>query len=223
MHIAGFNPNSFVDYPDNISAVVFIGGCNMNCWYCHNKSILNISDFYEKAEITEKIFKRRDFLDAVVITGGEPTLENEEELTEFIKLIKSYNLKVKLDTNGTNHEMLKRLLPLLDYVAMDIKAPLEKYNIISIIDEEKINSIKNSISLLIKSNKDYEFRTTFAPNLSQQDILEIAELIKGCKKYYLQQYVPIDDNEKLRAHPPSLITDTVEKVKQKVPCIARGI
>ena len=223
MHIAGFNPNSFVDYPDNISAVVFIGGCNMNCWYCHNKSILNISDFYEKAEITEKIFKRRDFLDAVVITGGEPTLENEEELIEFIKLIKSYNLKVKLDTNGTNYEMLKRLLPLLDYVAMDIKAPLEKYNIISIIDKEKINSIKNSINLLIKSNKDYEFRTTFAPNLTQQDILEIAELIKGCKKYYLQQYVPIDDNEKLRAHPPSLIIDTVEKVKQKVPCIARGI
>jgi pyruvate formate lyase activating enzyme len=223
MHIAGFNPNSFVDYPENIAAVVFIGGCNLNCWYCHNRSILNASNFYREEEILKKIEMHKDFLDAVVITGGEPTLENTDELINFIKALKEIGLKIKLDTNGADFEKLKILLPLVDYVAMDIKAPLSKYQQISPIKNEMVTAIKNNIELLLNSDIEYEFRTTYAPCLFKSDIIEIAELIKGCKNFYLQQYVPINENQKMHSHSPDYVRETAEEVKKIIPCKTRGL
>lgn len=127
MIIAGLDKNSFVDYPGKIAATVFTPYCNLNCYYCHNR-ILLLSDAgksqFTVNEVVAFLEKRKGFLDGVVITGGEPTLQ--EGLKEFIQIVKALGYAVKLDTNGTNPEILKELLNkgLLDYVAMDIKSPL---------------------------------------------------------------------------------------------------
>ena len=127
MKIAGYQANSFVDFKDNIAAVVFVGGCNMRCWYCHNEGILDTEEFLDEDEILAKIKNNVGFLDGVVISGGEPTLQTD--LIPFIKKLKSMKLLVKLDTNGKRPDVLKKIFEegLLDYVAMDIKAPLDDY------------------------------------------------------------------------------------------------
>ncbi len=223
MHIAGYNPNSFVDYPDNIAAVVFISGCNLDCWYCHNKWIIAARDVYDKDDILSRIDKNKGFIDAVVISGGEPTLADTDELIDFVKRIKEIGLKVKLDTNGTNFDALQKLLPYLDYVAMDIKAPLEKYGEITPIGKQQVESIKNSIKLLI-NNIECEFRTTFVPSLDENDIHSIAELIRGAKRYYLQQYVPVEEHKEILSHPPAYLKSVCDSLAEAgYPCEVRGI
>jgi pyruvate formate lyase activating enzyme len=223
MHIAGFTPNSFVDFPDGIAAVVFLGGCNFDCWYCHNKKLINSEDWYSEDEILKRIEKHKKMLDGVVIPGGEPTLQNTSELTRFILEIKAMGLSVKLDTNGTNSNALKKLLPYLDYVAMDIKAPINKYEIFTKICENQIEEIKKSIELLI-NNIECEFRTTFAPPLTKEDIYEIAETLKGCKHYYLQQYVPTELCRETKAYSADYLKETCGELKTKgYPCEVRGI
>ena len=119
MKVAGFTPNSFVDYPGNIAAVIFFGGCNFDCWFCHNRWLLSVDNLYDIEEILKRIETNNDFLDAVVLSGGEATLQNSRELIELIKRIKA-RLKVKR-YQWHHYQTLKELLPYLDYVAMDIK------------------------------------------------------------------------------------------------------
>ncbi|NCA68027.1 MAG: anaerobic ribonucleoside-triphosphate reductase activating protein [Clostridia bacterium] len=223
MHIAGFTPNSFVDYPDGIAAVVFVSGCNLDCWYCHNKGLIDSGAVYYEDDILKRIEKHKGMLDGVVITGGEPTLENTEELIVFINRIKAIGLKVKLDTNGTHPERLIKLLPYLDYVAMDVKAPFEKYNVFTRISDKEITAMKESVKLILE-NIDCEFRTTFAPPLIKEDILEIAASIRGCKHYYLQQYVPTEHCKETLAHPSSYLVETSNLLRSNgYPCEIRGI
>lgn len=189
MNIVGFEKNSFVDFPSNIASVVFTPGCNFNCWYCHNKEIINETEgTFDQNQILNFLKERVGFLDGVVVTGGEPTMQ--ADLLEFIKSIKEIGLKVKLDTNGTNPKRVKDLIDnnLLDYIAMDIKAPFEKYNIITPINSGLIELIKQSVDIIKNSNIDYEFRTTFAPNLSVEDIKKIMDEIGEVKCYTLQAY-----------------------------------
>lgn len=188
MVIAGFAPNSCVDYPQNIAAVVFLPGCNFDCWYCHNRDVIE-GKFIPvgEEEVLERIEKRKGFLDGVVITGGEPTLTPLKDLKDFILKIKEMGLLVKLDTNGTKPEIIAELLPLIDYVAMDIKAPIGQYNVVTPLKEGQEDNIKKSIKLIMESSIDYEFRTTFDPNLTKEDIRLIAKTIKGAKAYSIQQ------------------------------------
>ncbi|MFW5780789.1 MAG: anaerobic ribonucleoside-triphosphate reductase activating protein [Bacillota bacterium] len=223
MKITGFKANSFVDYPNNIAAVVFLGRCNFDCWFCHNRWMLNMGKLYEEDIILKKIKENSFLLDAVVITGGEPTMEDTKELISFIKKIKDMNLKVKLDTNGTNPEKLEQLLPYVDYVAMDIKSPLSKYREITCIDDDELLALKKCINILMNSGKEYEFRTTFIPTLETEDILEIANTIKGCKRYYLQQYIPVEGKEDIEPHPPKYIKKTCAMVEKILPCEIRGL
>lgn len=222
MRISGYNPNSFVDYPNNIAAVIFFGGCNFDCWYCHNRWLLTVDKLFNKDEIISKIADKKEFLDGVVLTGGEPTLENTEELLNLIKSIKNLGLKVKLDTNGTNYEKLKELLPYLDYVAMDVKAPLSKYREITCIDDDELSSVRKCIKLLKESKVDSEFRTTFIPTLDEEDLLEIAHTLQGCKHYYLQQYVPIEGQD-IEPHTPKYIKKALQEISKILPCELRGI
>lgn len=191
MKIAGFEKNSFVDYPGKIAAVVFTPGCNFDCYYCHNRHLLGPLEeeqLMDPEEILAFLEKRKGLLDAVVVTGGEPTLQ--EGLEEFITAAKSLGFLVKLDTNGTNPRILEKLLQkgLLDYVAMDIKAPLCKYEEIC-QGGFALREVKASIEILQSQDKTlYEFRTTFVPELSAGDILAIAGMIKGARLYVLQQY-----------------------------------
>lgn len=193
MKIAGLQKNSMVDYPGKISAVVFTQGCNMNCGYCHNRCLIGnqSGSLLENEDILSFLEKRRGLLDAVVISGGEPTLQND--LSDFVSRVRAMHYLVKLDTNGTSPTLLKMLIDgkLIDYVAMDIKAPLCKYRKVCCSPVNTAN-LEKSIGILQEGRVEYEFRTTFTPELDQRDILDIAFSIKGARKYVLQQYREVD-------------------------------
>ena len=194
MNIGGFVKNSFVDYPGNIAAVIFTVGCNMKCWYCHNKHLLGYSNKEAETEIFEFLEKHKNFLDGVVISGGEPTLQ--PDLKDFIIKIRELGYMIKLDTNGTNYGVLKDLIDnkLIDYVAMDIKAPLDSYEKITKTKDDMI-SIKASIDLLLSGVVDYEFRTTYSPDLTNEDMEELCKSIKGAKRYAIQKYRVPDEEQ----------------------------
>lgn len=190
--IGGFQKSSLINYPEKISAVIFTQGCNFRCPYCHNPELgVNVlSTSYQISSMLDFLKSRIGKLDGVVITGGEPTLH--KDLPDFIKQIKDMGFCVKLDTNGTNPCMLKELIEskLIDYVAMDIKAPIEKYKQIVYAKVDTDNILK-SIEILKTSGIDYEFRTTVVKSqLSLSDFDKIGEIIKGAKKYYLQRFLP---------------------------------
>lgn len=197
--IKGLQKTSLIDYPDKMSSVIFVANCNFRCPYCHNPELVlnhkNIPNIPER-EIFEHLKKKKKWLDGVCITGGEPCLH--ESLVDFIKKIKSMGFLVKLDTNGTNPEMLKYLLKskLLDYVAMDIKGPLKKY---SKVAKVRVNTmdIRKSTSLVMKSGIDYEFRTTVVPSLfNEDDIVAIGKWLRGAKRYVIQQFRPLSTLDK---------------------------
>lgn len=190
--IGGLQKSSLIDYPGKISAIIFTQGCNFRCPYCHNPELIS-----NKCETVTTVSHLFDFLqsrvgklDGIVITGGEPTLQ--KKLPGLIQKIKEMGFLVKLDTNGTNPKMLQELLDkkLIDYIAMDIKAPIEKYNAIS---RSKIatENILKSIKILKNSSIDFEFRTTVVKaQLLHEDFKKIGDMIQGAKKYYLQRFLP---------------------------------
>ena len=217
MEIAGFIVNSFVDYPGNIASVVFTPGCNMNCWYCHNRDIISeTKGGYDEDKILREIETRKKFLDGVVISGGEPTLQ--KDLLSFAEKIKKLGLKVKLDTNGTNCSVVKKMVQegLVDYIAMDIKAPFDKYNKVTIVKD--VEEVKKTVKYIMECGINYEFRTTFAPNLTVDDVVEICKSIQGAQMFALQGYrVPhyLDEN-KVPPHKNSLFADVKEKAEKFV-------
>jgi len=197
MKIGGLLKFSLIDYPAKIAAVIFTQGCNYRCPYCHNSELV-LPELFNPSLNEDEVFaflkKRQDRLEGVVITGGEPTIHND--LPVFLKKVKEMDYSVKLDTNGSNPEMLKELIDgkLVDYIAMDIKAPLDKYKIVAGIDNCE-ETVKESIEMIISSGIDHEFRTTLAKSLiNEDDIKEMAEMVSGCKQYRLQKFVARDTN-----------------------------
>ena len=189
MKIAGLERCSFVDWPGMMTAVVFTPGCTMNCYYCHNHTLLGSAETVKTAPpegVLGWLESRKGFLDGVVITGGEPLLQSG--LPKFLDRLHDMGYAVKLDTNGTLPEELEQLLHAgrVDYVAMDIKAPRRLYNAVcgTEVDQELID---RSIACIMKHAPDYEFRTTVLPEFSQSDIVEMATRIQGAKRYILQQ------------------------------------
>ncbi len=194
--IGGFMKQSLIDYPGNISAVVFTAGCNFRCNYCHNPElvnpdIINKSEKFDVATVITWIENNRLLLDAVTISGGEPTIH--QSLIPFIKKIKELDVKVKLDTNGTNPDMLSNLVKekLLDYVAMDIKAPLHLKDYQNIagqqFDKEMLDHVQHSITLLQTANVNFEFRSTLTKtNHTMKDALQIAGSVRA--PLYFQQF-----------------------------------
>jgi len=209
--IGGFLKQSLSDYPGRIASVLFTVGCNFKCSYCHNPELvipgkLKQEQLFDNAEILSWIEKNKLLLDAVVISGGEPTLH--KGLSQFIKAVKSLGPEVKLDTNGTNPEMLGYLLKekLINYVAMDIKAPLQLDNYREIVGDQftevQLLNIKTSVQLLKASKIPCEFRTTLVNPCHQlKDIELMAGEIFG--KYYLQEFNPQKTlSEKAKAFKP---------------------
>ncbi|MEM2089787.1 MAG: anaerobic ribonucleoside-triphosphate reductase activating protein [Candidatus Pacearchaeota archaeon] len=199
MQIKGFQKVSFIDYPGKISSVVFLPGCNFKCGFCHNRALVLPKEIeklkkYSEKEILQYLKKNRNFIDAVVISGGEPTLH---DLEKFLKKVKELGFEVKLDTNGSNPRVIEKLIKenLIDYIAMDIKTSLEEYG--KIVKSKNPNEIKRKIKQsinIIKNFKEYEFRTTIVPGLVKKtNLLKIASLLKKLganKKFVLQQFVP---------------------------------
>ena len=198
MNIAGVQKVTLLDYPGKVACEIFTQGCNFECPFCQNSSLIPITNTgeFSEEEIFEYLVLRKKILDGVVITGGEPTVQ--KDLKGFIKKIKDLGLLVKLDTNGGNPKVLQELIDedLVDYVAMDIKNIFNKYNITA---GKKINldNIKKSIEILKASKIDYEFRTTIIKEMhSLDDIVSICKLV-GNAKYYLQNF---EDSENVIDH-----------------------
>lgn len=207
MQIYGLNKLTLLDYPEHLAATVFVGGCNLRCPFCQNASLVTRLDTQMRIptdEIISYLKKRTGILEGVCITGGEPTIY--KELPEFIKSIKELGYNVKLDTNGTNPEMLKALAEdrLIDYVAMDIKNSRSKYALTTGISELEIGLIEESVSFLLESDLEYEFRTTIVQEYhDREDILSIAQWIIGAKAYFLQGFQDSGDLIMPGLHPHS--------------------
>lgn len=192
MDIHGLNKTTLLDYPGQIAATIFIGGCNFRCPFCHNIDLVrnpqNIPLIKEE-ELFEYLNKRKNLLGGICITGGEPTLAHG--LTELIEKIKNMNYLVKLDTNGTAPEILENLVnkKLIDYIAMDIKTSLSNYSMVSGVNDISIDKIRKSIDFLKSGKVQYEFRTTVVKGLhKKEDFFEISKLLEGSDKYFLQAY-----------------------------------
>jgi pyruvate formate lyase activating enzyme len=210
MQIAGLQKLTLIDYPQKLACTVFLAGCNFKCPWCYSKELVLPKEIKRQPKISQKEFfdflkEKKNFLEGVVLGGGEPSLN--QNLPQFCQKIKKLGYLIKLDTNGSRPEILKKLIEknLIDYVAMDIKAPFLKYS--KVVGKKiDLKKIKKSIEIIKNSGIDYEFRTTVVPTLhTKKDILQIAKDIKPAKKYFLQNFLPkktIDPKfEKIKPYP----------------------
>lgn len=184
---------SLIEWPGKMTAILFLGKCNFRCPFCHNKDlVVNPNALPDLAfeEILEELRERGKWIDAIELTGGEPTLH--PEIGKLAETIKKNDFLVKLDTNGSYPEIVRELVnkKLVDYIAMDIKNSLEKYNKTAGV-KVNLDKIKESIRLIMESGIDYEFRTTVVPGLhTPEDMRKIGELIRGAKRFFIQNFEP---------------------------------
>lgn len=192
MGIKGFQGTSLLDYPGRIASLIFTGGCNLTCPFCHNPSlVLSPQDHpdYPFEVLLHEIAERRSFIDGVVISGGEPTLD--PDLPEFLRAVKRLGLLVKLDTNGLEPDVLSDLLAagLLDYIALDVKTAPSRYGELHPLPVD-LDLLPQSISLIKSAGIAYEFRTTCVPGyVEDRDISTMGALLQGGKLWVLQQFV----------------------------------
>jgi len=188
MKIGFIQKTTLIDYPGKVAATIFTSGCNFRCRFCYNKDLVEgtVEEISEK-EVFDFLESRKGLLEAIVICGGEPTVHSD--LPEFISKIKDLGFLVKLDTNGTNIDVLRKSIDLVDYIAMDVKAPKAKYKEIVGIDCD----VQESIDLIKNSNVDYEFRTTLVPGLvEKKEIMGIVKWISPAKRYIIQNFIAQD-------------------------------
>ncbi len=216
MKIYGINKLTLMDFPNRTACILFVGGCNMRCPYCHNSTIVEGGQPIDQADIADYLTKRSSMLEGVVISGGEPTIY--PDLPQYISSIRAMGYDIKLDTNGTNPDMLSHLIDnkLVDYVAMDIKNSLDKYHTTAGLSHIDTNNITRSIQLLMSSNVAHEFRTTVVSELHDSSSFEgISQLIAGADRYYLQCY---SDNGETFDNTLSAPTD--EQMQQYMEIVA---
>lgn len=192
MQILGLQKTTLLDYPGEVAATIFTGGCNFRCPYCHNGDLVlgaaSMSPISEE-EVMGHLNRRRHVLTGVCITGGEPTLQ--PDLEDFIRRVKGMGYLVKLDTNGSHPRLLQKLVGehLLDYVAMDIKHCREKYGSVACSPSFSLADVEESVSFLLEGNVAYEFRTTVVRELHcAEDMERIGRWIAGADRYFLQSY-----------------------------------
>ncbi|NOX97962.1 MAG: anaerobic ribonucleoside-triphosphate reductase activating protein [Nitrospirae bacterium] len=240
LEIKGFLENSLIEWDGKIASVIFLPGCNFKCPWCHvpdlafNSENLDTVPFWQ---VEEAIQRQKNWMDGIVITGGEPTIHSS--LPEFIERIKGWGIPVKIETNGSYPEMLRELIEegLVDSAAMDIKNTVQSLKLKvekdkyerTVGSEVDLEKIRESIGLLMKSGIDYEFRTTVVPAfLNEQDIEEIARSIQGAKKYVLQQFVPEnasgEEMMQLKPYSPEKLEEMARQARTYVEdCQVRGI
>ena len=228
INIQGLQKTTLLDFPGHVSATVFLGGCNMRCPFCHNMNIVTSSDpVLTVEEVLGFLSKRSGILDGVCITGGEPTIS--AGIFDLIGQIKDLGFLVKLDTNGTNPDVLQSLVNdrLVDYVAMDIKSSPTVYGRACGIADIDLSPVKESIDILINGVCDYEFRTTaVAEFLDDETVHDIGVLIKGAGKYYLQGYVESEavPDKSLHALPKEKLLRYIQELSAYVDHVElRGI
>lgn len=201
MKISGLLKFSMIDFPGSISAIVFTQGCNLRCAYCHNPELIPPAQNEEYAlteeEVLEYLQRRKNSLDGVVITGGEPTLQ--KDLPAFASKLKAMGYMVKLDTNGTNPDMVKNLIDnkLVDFIAMDIKAPFEKYR--QVCGPADTQKVKQTMDIILSSGINYQFRTTYDKEvLNDNDIEAIKAMLPDVSRFKVQECLPVKQKDVLK-------------------------
>ena len=220
---------SLIDWEGKIVSTLYLPLCNFRCPFCYNCELILRPDTIKnipQKEIDSYLLERKDFIDGICMSGGEPTLH--PDLPEYFKGMKDKGFLIKLDTNGTNPTLLKNLLNfnLVDYIALDIKSSLDFDNYSKAAgtkDKIMIEKVKESIELIMNSEIDYEFRTTVVPLLhSDETIMEIARYITGAKRYILQNFSPLENTldpsfQKIKPYSVEKIQELSEKAKKYVP------
>jgi pyruvate formate lyase activating enzyme len=216
MKFSGLQKISLADYPNRVASVLFTPGCNMRCGFCHNWRIAVDPQppFLQETTALELLEARKHYVDAVVITGGEPCMH--KELPKFLAKLKERGFSVKLDTNGCFPEVLEECLGFVDYVAMDVKTAPEKYKRLGAKD---ISGLLRTVEMLKTGKVPYEFRTTMVPDLvTAQDVASIGEVVRGAQTVALQQFVPNDTLDKsfqaLRPYAPEEIKGFAETMRK---------
>ncbi len=223
IEIGGLQKTTLIDYPGKVACTVFLCGCNFRCPFCYSKELVLPEEIKKQPRVSEKEFfdflkERKGLLEGIVICGGEPTIH--QDLPDFIKKIKDLGYLVKLDTNGSDSEMLKQLIKgkLIDYIAMDVKAPKEKYDQAAGVKVD-MRKIEESVDVLKEKKVEFEFRTTVVPTIhAKEDIVKIAKWIGLTKKYYLQGFRPdktVDPKfEKVKPYSKDYLSEIKEEISQ---------
>lgn len=218
MRFGGIQKTSLIDFPDRIATVLFTLGCNLRCPYCHNWRLVLESKgpFLSEDDVLQVLESRKRFVDAVVVTGGEPTMH--EDVPLFLEKLKRKGFAVKLDTNGFFPDVLERCLPFLDYVALDVKTCPEKYKLLGVAD---VGSLLRTIEILKQERVDYEFRNTVVPGIVDEDsVVKMGELVKGAKRFVFQKFVPGDTLDKeynaVKPYPPEIIAHFADIMSRHV-------
>jgi pyruvate formate lyase activating enzyme len=194
MKFSGIQKTSLLDFPNRVASVLFTPGCNLRCPFCHNWRIVvdPKPPFLNEEAVLKILHERRRFVDAIVVTGGEPTIH--KELPRFLKKLKGKGFLVKLDTNGFNSHILEECLQYVDYVALDVKTSLEKYERLGAKDTVEL---LRTIEILKTGKVEYEFRTTVVPTfVDDKDVVKIGELVEGARAFAFQQFIPDDTMDK---------------------------
>ena len=230
MNIGGIQKTSLLDYPDTLSAILWTIGCNFCCPFCYNKNlVIGKTESISEEEIFSFLKKRQGMLEGLVISGGEPLMQ--KDIVDFVGKVKRLGYLIKIDTNGMFPDKLEELFDkkIVDYVAMDVKAPKKKYNQLAGVKVD-ISKIEKSIDIIRKDSPGYEFKTTFAPNLlKKEDVVEIAKWLDGAKNFYLQQFKnnpPLISSEfdKVSSYDKEYVLETLEAIKPYFKnCFVRGI
>lgn len=223
MLIQGIQKLTLLDYPGQVACTLFTAGCNFRCPFCHNASLVthvDLANTIPEAEVFAFLKKRQGVLDGVCITGGEPLLQ--QDIESFIGKVKELGYLVKLDTNGSNVTLLKRLVEekLVDYVAMDIKNAPNKYGMTIGIEGYHLENILQSVDFLLSGAVPYEFRTTVVREFhKREDFAAIGRWIKGAEKYYLQGFKDSGDliSQGLRGYTKDIMEQALEIVRRNVP------
>jgi pyruvate formate lyase activating enzyme len=209
MKFSGLQKISLIDYPKKVASVLFTPGCNLRCGFCHNWRIAvdPKPPFLQETVALKILESRKKYVEAVVVTGGEPTMH--KELPKFLTKLKERGFAVKLDTNGFYPEVLEECLPYVDYVALDVKTSLEKYKLLG---AKSTNGLLRTTEMLKTGKVAYEFRTTVVPELiTAEELPRICEFVKGAKTHVFQQFIPQDTLDKrfgnLKPYAPEVIKE----------------
>lgn len=218
MKFSGIQKTSLVDFPDRLATVLFAPDCNLRCPFCHNwRIVLDPKPPFLNEETAIRILeKRKNYVDAVAITGGEPTMH--KEIPKFLKKLKEGGFAVKLDTNGFFPQVLKECMPHVNYVALDVKTSLEKYGRLGAKDT---TDFLRTVKMLKNGEVDYEFRTTVVPGfVDEEDIQKMGQIVKGGKRFAFQQFIPGDTLDKtfsnVKPHSAEAIAKFADVMKQYV-------
>lgn len=218
MKFSGIQKTSLIDFPDRIATVLFTPSCNLRCPFCHNWRIVldPKPPFLNEETVIRILEKRKKYVDAVVVTGGEPTMH--KEIPKFVKKLKEKGFAVKLDTNGFFPQVLKECLPSVDYIALDVKTSLEKYGRLGAKDTA---DFLRTVEILKNGKVDYEFRATVVPGfVDEEDIEKMGDIVKGGKCFAFQQFIPGDTLDKafnsVNPYAPRIIGEFASVMKRYV-------